>query len=120
MTITDERDFLSEAYCTALLGLSYVHCIAFCVTVCFFGKILAAIKFISGVSRPVKASPLVLLWTWKTMKSEIYVIVYRSGVRFPLQSSRLVTDSHLGQVGSAFFCKFLNFFSNAFFRIVCC
>ena len=44
-------------------------------------------NLILGVSRPVKATPLVLLWTKKTMKSEIYVIGYRLEVRFSLQSS---------------------------------
>ena len=46
------------------------------------------------------------------MKSEIYVIGYRLGVRFSLQSSRLVTDSRLGQVHV---CFYVNFFLGCFF-----
>ena len=47
----------------------------------FFGKILAAILF-RGRRGLLKQLRFVLLWTWKTMKSEIYMIGYRLGVRF--------------------------------------
>ena len=49
------------------------------------------------------------------MKSEIYVIGYRLRVRFSLQSSRLVTDSRLGQVHV---CFYVNFFRMLFTQAV--
>ena len=86
-----------------------LHCVLlYCILVKFLRN------FDSMVSRSVKATPLLLLWTWKTMKSEIYVIGYRLGVRFSLQSSPLVTDSHLGLVQAHKY-FFLN--SDTFFQL---
>ena len=48
------------------------------------------------------------------MKSKIYVIGYRLGVRFSLQSSPLVTDSHLGLVQTH---KYFLFNADAFFPL---
>ena len=66
------------------------------------------------MSRPVKASPLVLLLTWKTMKSEIYVsLPFRSTVFASIVTAR--NRFSFGPSARAFLCKFLIFFSNAFF-----
>ena len=83
---------------------------ALSLTVLYFGKILAAILF-----RWCRGQLKQLRLYFFGLRN--YVIGYRLGVRFSLQLSRLVTDSHLGLVHVRFYVNL--FFFARIFSIVC-